>query len=269
MRSTKLQVDAIQRMSNSGIARHEGPSPQALSVVGITSLGKDPNAGTPVELTFNDQCYIDASNATPVSMHGNNGAYDFVFSATQIRRVTITQNLLLESSGDKPGSFESVFKDLAKASRGREDTDFSILIPEIEAEATRSDEAFDAFGVKFPSDQVTRWGMAVLLGVQLYFVMYLRRLKGKLKSDDPGWDVPWMAMDESDLARVMLGVSIVGLPICAALFIVYRGAGSPGGSIVQRVLLGVGLVANVILSCLSWRYRPKVTEPVAPTQLFE
>jgi hypothetical protein len=124
--------------------------------------------------------------------------------------------------GLKPGPFNKSFSDLARATRGREEEDFGTLAPHIYAEATKGDEAFDAFGVKFPSEQVTGWGIIILIAVQLYLVLYLRRLFNKLKPNDPGWDVPWMAMDYSLLARVMLFVSLVVLPVCAAVFVVVQ-----------------------------------------------
>src|SRR5215472_12744194 len=35
---------------------------------------------------------------------------------------------------------------------------------------------------------------------QLYFFLYLGKLDGRLRPDDPGWDVPWIGMDCSKLA---------------------------------------------------------------------
>jgi hypothetical protein len=58
--------------------------------------------------------------------------------------------------------------------------------------------------------------------VQLYFVMYLRRLFRTLKVNDPGWDVPWMAMDQSLMARIMLFVSITMLPTGTATIVAFQ-----------------------------------------------
>src|SRR5262249_32278946 len=118
--------------------------------------------------------------------------------------------------------FSDKFPDLAEAAKGRMNEDFATLAPEIHSEANKGDEAFDVFGIKFPSEQVTRWGIIVLIGVQLYFLMYLMRLSNKLRGDDPGWDVPWMAMDPSWLARTLLFVSVLCLPIFAAFLVAVR-----------------------------------------------
>jgi hypothetical protein len=191
------------------------------------------------------------------------------------------------SSTVKSRAFEDNFHDLVEAARGREDLDFAILAPQIYAEAAKGDEAFEAFGIKIPSNEITGWGVIVLIGVQLYLLMYLRRLSNKLTQDDPGWDVPWMAMDESRLARVMLFVSLIVLPLLAALSIfsvswptLWSAAMSlipkhqhtisnPWSVGVRPLLICLGCCSSAWLSVQCWRNRPRLCEPVAPAQLFE
>ena len=213
--------------------------------------------------------------------------YNYRFNVAQLARNTISQQLLSARFPDlKTGSFEEAAPDLAKAVRGREEQDFATLTPQIYAEASRGDEAFDAFGVKFPSEQVTQWGILVLVSVQLYLVMYLRRLFKTLKADDPGWDVPWMAMDQSLMARIMLFVSMVMLPAGAAAIVTFQASSrvmshqwtwhifrllnslnySAKG---QLLLIFVGFSISLTLCILSWKYRPRISDPVAPAQLFE
>jgi hypothetical protein len=72
---------------------------------------------------------------------------------------------------------------------------------------------FEAFGIKFPADIATLGGTLALLGVQLYFFLYLRKLYGSLKQHDPGWDVPWIGMDSSGLAQSAYMATIVILPV--------------------------------------------------------
>jgi hypothetical protein len=56
-------------------------------------------------------------------------------------------------------------------------------------EATKGDEIFEAFGMKFPAGQITIWGSIVLLSIQLcifLYFLYLKQLSGRLRSHDPG-----------------------------------------------------------------------------------
>lgn len=117
--------------------------------------------------------------------------------------------------------------------------------------------------------------------------MYLSRLSNKLKPDDPGWDAPWMAMDQSALAKAMLFTSLFILPVSAAFFVVIRAVSGHfpkdwTWQIVTRLFLALnvtdraqlvlvllGFFLSGILSVLSWKRRPTLSESVAPAQLFE
>lgn len=53
--------------------------------------------------------------------------------------------------------------------------------------------------------------------MQIYFLIYLRRLRGSLKPDDDGWDVPWIAMDSGILAQATVFATIAFLPFASLL----------------------------------------------------
>src|SRR5262249_54156610 len=100
---------------------------------------------------------------------------------------------------------------------------------------------------------------------------YLRRLSNRLQPDDPGCDVPWMAMDDSDLARTMLLFTFVFLPVFAAVVVTNRAVpqampdgvtwkivkGLNGYELGQLIFIFFGFYASGILSILCWKYRPK------------
>jgi len=247
-----------------------------------------------IDVALTGRCQTEPD--TSLQLTGSKGEYKFVFTVVSINRTVINQTALQMSfssgTGDsrtsdfRTGSFETAMSDLAKATRSTEQEDLDRLSSRIYAEATKGEEAFEAFGIRFPSEQVTIWGVLVLISVQLYFVMYLRRLSNKLMPDDPGREMPWVAMDAWWLARLMLFVSVVLLPLCAASFILLRFASQlvlDGWSWhlvhifetlgfwdkVALILMLVGFCLSATLSILSWLYRPKLSEPSAPAQLFE
>jgi hypothetical protein len=168
-------------------------------------------------------------------------------------------------------SLQPLYGNLLEAARGREDLDFSILAPQIYEEVEKGDEPFEAFGLKIPESRIAVWGIVILISIQLYFVMYMRRLSNKLKPDDPGWDVPWMAMDQSILARAMLFVSIVVLPACATFAVIAHAmeSGNSRGENIEAIVVTCGFLLSWVLDYLSWRYRPKLRAPSVPPQLFE
>ena len=58
----------------------------------------------------------------------------------------------------------------------------------------------------------------MLLAVQLYLVLYLKKLSNKLEPDAPGWDAPWIAKDQSRGAQMVVFATFVILPFAAAVF---------------------------------------------------
>jgi hypothetical protein len=222
----------------------------------------------------------------------------FEFNVTEISRGTVSRPKTDNDSvveGDDESTlawtdnipFDVRFPDLAKAAKGRMNEDFTTLVPELHAQADKGATDFEVFGMKLPSEQVTRWGIVVLLSIQLYLFMYLKRLSSKLKSDDPAWDVPWMAMDQSTLARAIYFMSIVVFPLGASLLLFFRSVPSSSvpemlmgdkwwdwfnsvvSFVAQPVLMGLAVCISVALAALSWRYRPKLSEPPVPWQRFE
>lgn len=248
-----------------------------------------------IELSFKAQrCYLPREALeNPVlipELRGDDETYRYFFRVVTIRRALITQptihryeDFTPSREGETPppeafsfaldgqvrfgrfntASFLETFPDIAKAADRRMDEDFARLASEVHAEVSRGDETFDAFGIKFPSEQVTDWGIIVLLAVQAYFVIYLGGLFGKLKSDDPGWDVPWMAMIRSYLARTILFISVVILPVAAAIVVLVRGWSR---DVPELFLLICGALLSFVLSFLSWSFRPRL---VAPPEVLE
>ena len=134
-------------------------------------------------------------------------------------------------------------------------------------DAARGNEVLGVFGLKFPVGGAKVWSILVLLCIQLYFVVYLRQLsRRKLEQSDPGWDVPWIGMDQWWVARSLLFITITLLPFISLgswgvitslrqghLWIVMRNIGFPS--------LIFGVLPSLILGVLSWHYRPGSIAP--------
>jgi hypothetical protein len=134
--------------------------------------------------------------------------------------------------------------------------------------------SFEAFGVKFPADLATVAGIAVMLSMQLYFFVYLRKFSGSLKADDPGWDVPWIGMDSSTLAAGLFFTTVLIIPASALIILsaeatvrftrgYWRPHLFPVSSMPWIVDLKIALITaavllSVYLGVLCWKYRPRV-----------
>jgi hypothetical protein len=186
----------------------------------------------------------------------------------------------------KLGKFRDSFPDLAVAARDEFDLPFEDVKTFAHDEASKGPEVFEAFGMKFPAGQITLWGEVVLLSVQLYLLIYLRRLYGKLKADDPGWDVPWVGMDSSLVSKSVIFISFIVFPLLASAALAVRFATGPAshgmaesiwsilsgnhGDDIARTLklvaVGIAPVISVILGLMCWQHRPKVAQE--PQRLF-
>jgi hypothetical protein len=85
-------------------------------------------------------------------------------------------------------SFESCFPDLFKAAQSAGNLKVTDLKNYLLQQIEKGDSVFDAFGLKIPLDQLTFWGIVVVLSVQLYFFLHVREFHAKIKASDSGWD---------------------------------------------------------------------------------
>lgn len=165
------------------------------------------------------------------------------------------------------GPFDSSFPDLAQATHDLETLELDDIEKFVSTEAAKGSEVFEAFGMKFPAGQITFWGIIVLLGVQLYFFVYLKQLVGKLSLADPGWDVPWIGMDTSVLAQLIFFLTVFLLPLLAMVMLGKQAISALERPIEWRSWTTAGavgicaaLIPVTILAVLSWTCRPKVQE---------
>ena len=185
----------------------------------------------------------------------------------------------------QPGSFDYAFPDLARAASGWEDLELEDVKKFISDESAKGTEVFEAFGMKFPADQITFGGIVFLLSVQLYFLVHLIQLKDRLRADDPGWDVPWVGMYPGIAPRAILFVTIVIVPCLAVLLLDVHSALEVSrarkeqifavfihGDIVTKLqLLGLSFsfMLTAILSILCWRNKPHLSDEIKSVPLFE
>lgn len=210
-----------------------------------------------------------------------------------IEMVTVDVDQDLLSAGVKNwkrGPFEKAFGALAQQASGLEAEDLEDVEKIVAEHVANRSEEFEAFGMKFPMAQVTVWGTVILLGVQLYFYLYLKQLSGKLGPDDPGWDIPWISMDQSFLAQAIFFTTVLVLPAIAMILLGGRGslqltagytADSWHGAVKFKdwelaVRLGIAAyllagIGTLTLGIATWTCRPRLgpKKEHCPVQLFE
>jgi hypothetical protein len=197
--------------------------------------------------------------------------------------VQVTHWSTSEIRGELP--FACSFADLANAADGMSSLRLADVRQRIYDDIKKGADTFDAFGMKFPATQFTGWGITLVLATQLYVFFYLRQLAGKLHPNDAAWDVPWIGMDRSRLARIMLFATLVVAPLSAITLLCWRAAAgiilawacrgwkwfSPITPFQILALAGLLLpvVASGFLAIRSWKLRPATSETDRPSMAFE
>jgi len=114
------------------------------------------------------------------------------------------------------GTFEDVFHELNAASERYQDLKPEVIEKIIRSEMGRSKEAFEAFGVKFPVEMTARWGILLLLGIQIYFWLHLAEYRRRKIENPP---VAWIGSYSSTFARVVFSTSALAAPVAAIFFV--------------------------------------------------
>jgi hypothetical protein len=144
------------------------------------------------------------------------------------------------------GSFNHVFYDLGSVAKATGIETLSTLDDSFKNSEPSEAPVFEAFGIKFPADFATLGGVVVLLCVQLYFFVYLRKLSGNLTTNDEGWNVPWLGMDSSWLARGILFATVVLLPYASLIVVDWE--------TVPRLTRDYWDVVNGFVRVITWRW---------------
>jgi hypothetical protein len=117
---------------------------------------------------------------------------------------------------------------------------FSEISSHLEVEAAKiKNESLEIFGLKFPVETASRWGIVLILGIQLYFWVHLYELSPKLKEGDPGWNVAWIGVYQSLPATILFLCSTALLPTLTIVTLGNHALKDAG-----RVVWGVYVVAG-------------------------
>lgn len=156
-------------------------------------------------------------------------------------------------SGWRREPYNDVFPNLSSVTKNYEQLNFETVDKILEAEESRAGDSFEAIGIKFPAEGVSQWGFVLILGIQIYFFLHLYELTPKLKASDEGWEVAWIGVYKSHLARTVYFISTVLLPAAAALVLLNHLpalAKSPHWLRITALILGAGL--SLSFGLLAW-----------------
>jgi hypothetical protein len=156
----------------------------------------------------------------------------------------------------KPGPCAVSFAEVFSATAGSQDKSFEALATSLEQEAAKPKaESFEIFGVKFPVESASKWGIVLIVGIQLYLWIHLHELTPRLKQGDPGWDVAWIGVYTSLPARwLFFGLTAV-LPFFAIVLLGRHALAN--ASLSSWMIYAIAMLSSVILSVMITRWSPR------------
>jgi hypothetical protein len=169
--------------------------------------------------------------------------------------------------------FRLVFADLYGYAHFIATDSFAALDRDLGKTEVSDTPVFEAFGIKFPASLATIGGTVVLISLQGYFFICVRKLPHAMRRSDEGWDVPWIGIDSSTSARLVLFLTVSMLPVVSLCAL----DGATLWQIVQRqehfapltwdwtsrvklLCMVLGLSISVWLAAMCWMNRPQIDD---------
>lgn len=151
------------------------------------------------------------------------------------------------------GAFADVFRDLSVVTHNFRDVPLEQVGRIIDALREHVGADLELLGVKIPSQAIRFWGILVLLGIQVYFVLHLKQL-AQLETRDDLMEAVWIAAYPSALPRTAAIFSGAILPTVTVFLITFRTPSGVWTSVDARAyLLTITATAlSVISARLIW-----------------
>lgn len=152
--------------------------------------------------------------------------------------------------------FKDAFPELASVDGPFENADLLSATLTLKAEADRTGDAFEAAGLKIPAEAAVWCGILLIFGVQLYMLIHLREF-GNRVDREAGFEVAWIGVYVSHLARVILFVSLLVLPACTIVLLSRRLFRMIETRWLGWVIFVASICASMTLSFLIFRALPE------------
>jgi len=146
--------------------------------------------------------------------------------------------------------FSQAFYELDQSTAGFQHLKFEDLTKILKTQQETSRESFEAFGVKFPKETTTRWGVLVILGLQFYLWLHMAEYRKRPYQES---DVAWVGVYEGFIARLTFGLTALLLPVAVIVFMgSYRNGLFPT-PLVSRIALAFLFVVSACFAAATGR----------------
>lgn len=114
----------------------------------------------------------------------------------------------------KKGGFEYNFSELDELTLGYQDLPIKKIKMILSKDMERSFDSIDLFGVKVPYEIIKRFGIIILLGTQIFFLIYLFSLI-KIWDEKVETNIPWLVLHTDIYSKIVYVTSTILYPLIA------------------------------------------------------
>jgi len=114
---------------------------------------------------------------------------------------------------------ESAFSDLMSLAKGLETLELEQLRDWLRIVADSQSDSISAFGVDIPLSLIGRWGAALVLAAQLYFLLHVRHAVEREIEQIRKNNFPWIGTYSDTFSRVTFQATITVLPVATCLYV--------------------------------------------------
>jgi hypothetical protein len=159
--------------------------------------------GVSVDYAFTAAAYANDGTPTPVLIPVEKARFITVDLVQPLRRM---DPLFTNASG----SFEKSFPELNEITADYSDLTFDKLTSILASQRKHSAQTFEAFSVKFPSEAIARWGIVLLVGIQLYLLIHISSIQ---MDEDEESQVAWIPLYRTVLPQMVFLITVSLLPV--------------------------------------------------------
>ncbi len=162
--------------------------------------------------------------------------------------------------GIAPGTFERRFPQLVNWVEGKEDRPISVLIEDIQSDLERANDSFEVLGVKIPLALIAKVGILVIILIEIYFSLHLRRLRQIFLKADTLPAFPWIGIYSDIVSKSVFTIALIGIPASVVFLLIVESWGLFGLSI-SVVLTTAFVVVHTMLGIVLvsfWRSWPSI-----------
>jgi hypothetical protein len=171
----------------------------------------------------------------------------FIVPADTRGMSTKAQQMLIDEyfKGEATGPFDLRFPQLAAWARGRAARTPQILLEDLEQDIERASESFELFGVKIPLSLIAKVGLLVLVAIEGYFYLHLRRLTAIIQGTTPLPKFPWIGAYTDAVSMTASVASSALLPMAVVAWLAVTTWGKL--SVTTALPLGIAYVVTQTL----------------------